>query len=142
VWPEGKERLLLPSGRVRVSKLDPADRTLEFIGEDVIDHTPRNETVKIRLGEAFDVVGERIRSDFTIDNAAKRMTETFRIELRNQKSAPQKVRVIERPYRWTNWQITKKNTDFVKLDSGTMAFDVEIASEATRTIEYTVLYTW
>jgi len=132
----------LPKGKIRVYKEDPADGTLEFIGEDLIDHTPRNETVKIRLGEAFDVVGERIRSDFTIDNAAKRMTETFRIELRNQKSAPQKVRVIERPYRWTNWQITKKNTDFVKLDSGTMAFDVEIASEATRTIEYTVLYTW
>ena len=132
----------LPKGKIRVYKEDPADGTLEFIGEDLIDHTPRNETVRIRLGEAFDVVGERIRSDFTIDNAAKRMTETFRIELRNQKSAAQKVRVIERPYRWTNWQITRKNTEFEKLDSGTMAFDVELPSEGSRTIEYTVLYTW
>ncbi len=132
----------LPKGKIRVYKEDPSDGTLEFIGEDLIDHTPRNETVKIRLGEAFDVVGERIRSDFTIDNAAKRMTETFRIELRNQKSAAQKVRVIERPYRWTNWQITRKNTEFEKLDSGTMAFDVELPSEGSRTIEYTVLYTW
>jgi len=132
----------LPKGKIRVYKEDPADGTLEFIGEDLIDHTPRNETVKIRLGEAFDVVGERIRTDFTIDNAAKRMTESFRIELRNQKSAAQKVRVIERPYRWTNWQIVKKNTEFAKLDSGTIAFEVEIGSEATRAIEYTVNYTW
>jgi len=132
----------LPKGKVRVYKEDPADGTLEFIGEDLIDHTPRNETVKIRLGEAFDVVGERIRTDFAVDNAAKRMSETFRIELRNQKSAAQKVRVIERPYRWTNWQITKKNAEFEKLDSGTIAFEVEIGSEDKRTIEYTVNYSW
>lgn len=132
----------LPKGKIRVYKEDPADGTLEFIGEDLIDHTPRNETVKIRLGEAFDVVGERIRSDFTIDNAAKRMTETFKIELRNQKSAAQKVRVIERPYRWTNWQITKKNSEFEKLDSGTIAFEVDLPSEGAKTIEYTVVYTW
>lgn len=132
----------LPKGKIRVYKEDPSDGTLEFIGEDLIDHTPRNETVKIRLGEAFDVVGERIRSDFTIDNAARRMTETFRIELRNQKSAAQKVRVIERPYRWTNWEITAKNTEFAKLDSGTIAFEVDVPSEGARTIEYTVRYSW
>ncbi len=132
----------LPKGKIRVYKEDSSDGTLEFIGEDLIDHTPRNETVKIRLGEAFDVVGERMRSDFTIDNATKRMTETFKIELRNQKSAAQRVRVIERPYRWTNWQITKKNTEFEKLDSGTIAFELDIPSEGTKTIEYTVVYTW
>ena len=132
----------LPKGKIRVYKEDPSDGTLEFIGEDLIDHTPRNETVKIRLGEAFDVVGERIRSDFTIDNAARRMTETFKIELRNQKSAAQKVRVIERPYRWTNWEITAKNTEFAKLDSGTIAFEVDVPSEGARTIEYTVRYSW
>ncbi|CAN0438192.1 unnamed protein product, partial [Phaeothamnion confervicola] len=49
----------LPSGRIRVSKLDVADKTLEFIGENVIDHTPKNENVLIKLGSAFDVVGER-----------------------------------------------------------------------------------
>ena len=132
----------LPKGKIRVYKEDPSDGTLEFIGEDLIDHTPRNETVKIRLGEAFDVVGERIRSDFTIDNAARRMTETFKIELRNQKSAAQKVRVIERPYRWTNWEITAKNTEFAKLDSGTLASEVDVPSEGARTIEYTVRYSW
>ncbi len=132
----------LPAGKIRVYKEDSSDGTLEFVGEDLIAHTPRNETVKIRLGEAFDVVGERTRTDFTIDNAAKRMTETFRIEVRNQKSSAQKVRVLERLYRWTNWKIENQNTPFEKLDSGTIAFDLEVPSEGKKTIEYKVIYTW
>ncbi len=132
----------LPSGKIRVYKEDPADGTLEFVGEDLIQHTPRNETVKIRLGEAFDVVGERKRTDFTIDNAAKRMTETFEVEVRNQKSRPQTVRVLERLYRWSNWKVTGESDRFEKLDSGTIAFDATIGAEETRTIRYTVTYTW
>ena len=57
----------LPAGRIRVSRLDAADNSLEFIGEDVIDHTPRDETVRVQLGSAFDVVGERKQVDFTSD---------------------------------------------------------------------------
>src|SRR5262249_26028910 len=49
----------LPAGRVRVSRIDPADGSLEFIGEDVIGHTPKDENVTLQLGTAFDVVGER-----------------------------------------------------------------------------------
>ncbi len=132
----------LPAGKIRVYKEDSADGTLEFVGEDLIAHTPRNETVKIRLGEAFDVVGERTRTDFTIDNAAKRMTETFRIEIRNQKSSAQKVRVMERLYRWTNWKIENQNTPFEKLESGTIAFDLDVPSEGKKVVEYKVTYSW
>jgi hypothetical protein len=57
----------LPSGRIRVSKLDPADASLEFIGEDTIDHTPKDEEVLIKLGSAFDVVGERKQIDFRVE---------------------------------------------------------------------------
>jgi hypothetical protein len=132
----------LPAGKVRVYKEDPADGTLEFVGEDLIGHTPRNETVKVRLGEAFDVVGERTRTDFSVDNAARRMTETIKVEVRNQKSVAQKVRVLERPYRWTNWQLTQQSDDFTKLDSATIAFDVEIPAEGTKIITYTATYAW
>ena len=132
----------LPAGKVRVYKEDPADGTLEFVGEDLIGHTPRNETVKVKLGEAFDVVGERTRTDFSIDNAARRMTETITVEVRNQKPVAQKVRVLERPYRWTNWEITRKSDDFTKLDSATIAFDVEIPAEGTKVITYTATYAW
>ena len=132
----------LPAGKVRVYKEDPADGTLEFVGEDLIGHTPRNETVKVKLGEAFDVVGERTRTDFSVDNAARRMTETIKVEVRNQKSVAQKVRVLERPYRWTNWQLTQQSDDFTKLDSATIAFDVEIPAEGTKIITYTATYAW
>ena len=132
----------LPAGKVRVYKEDPADGTLEFVGEDLIQHTPRNETVKVRLGEAFDVVGERTRTDFSIDNGAKRMTETIAVEVRNQKPRAQRVRVIERPYRWTNWSISGNSADFTKLDSGTVAFDVDVPAEGKVTVKYTATYTW
>jgi hypothetical protein len=131
----------LPAGKVRVYKEDPADGTLEFVGEDLIGHTPRNETVKVRLGESFDVVAERVRTDFTIDEAARRMTETFRIEVRNQKSAAQKVRVMERLFRWTNWKVETSDA-FEKLDSNTVAFDVEVPPEGKRVVQYRVTYTW
>lgn len=132
----------MPAGKIRCYKMDDADGTLEFIGEDIISHTPRNETVKVKLGEAFDVVGERTRTDFSIDNAAKRMTETFRIEVRNQKAVAQKVRVIEPLYRWSNWKITMQNRGFTKVDSGTIAFDLDIPAEGKADISYTVTYTW
>ena len=132
----------LPAGKVRVFKTDADDGALEFIGEDLIDHTPRNETVRVKLGESFDVVGERTRTDFTIDTAAKRMTESFRIEVRNQKSAAQRVKVVEHLFRWTNWSITKKSDDFTRTDASTTVWEVDVPSEGKRTIEYTVVYTW
>jgi hypothetical protein len=132
----------LPAGKIRCYKMDDADGTLEFIGEDIIGHTPRNETVKVKLGEAFDVVGERTRTDFTIDNGARRMTETFKIEIRNQKAASQKVRVVERQYRWTNWKITANNQPFTKIDSDNIAFDVVVNPEGKAEIVYTVTYSW
>ncbi len=132
----------LPSGKVRVYKEDPADGTLEFIGEDLIEHTPRNETVRIKLGEAFDVVGERKRMDFQIDTNAKRMSESFRIEIRNQKATAQSVRVLERLFRWKNWKIENANAKFAKVDAGTIAFDAEVPPEGKKVIEYTVVYTW
>jgi hypothetical protein len=70
------------------------------------------------------------------------MTETIKVEVRNQKSVAQKVRVLERPYRWTNWQLTQQSDDFTKLDSATIAFDVEIPAEGTKIITYTATYAW
>lgn len=99
----------LPAGRVRVSKLDTADQTLEFIGEDVIDHTPRNEQVLIKMGSAFDVVGERRQVNFSVDTSRKTMTEEIEVKVRNQKKETVTVMVKENLYRWTNWQITAKN---------------------------------
>jgi hypothetical protein len=132
----------LPAGRIRVNKADPADGTLEFIGEDVLDHTPKNENVKIRLGSAFDVVGERRQVNFTVDTSRKSMTEEIEVKLRNHKKEAVTVIVKENLYRWTNWQITAKTHDFEKQDARTVHFPLKIAAGGETVLRYTVHYSW
>ncbi len=132
----------LPAGRVRVSKADTADKALEFIGEDVIDHTPRNEKVLIKLGSAFDVVGERRQVDFKVDTTRKTMTEEIEVKVRNQKKEPVTVIVKENLYRWLNWQITARSHDFQKQDARTIHFPLKLAAGAEGVVRYTVQYTW
>lgn len=132
----------LPKGRIRVSKLDPADGSLEFIGEDVIDHTPKDEQVLIRLGSAFDVVGERKQLDFKVDTARHWMDETIEIKLRNHKQEPVDVIVKENLYRWVNWEITQKSHEFEKIDARTVHFPVRVEKDGETTVRYSVHYTW
>jgi hypothetical protein len=132
----------LPKGRIRVNQVDTDDGSLEFIGEDVIDHTPKNETVLIRMGEAFDVVGERRQVDFTIDSRRRTIDETIEIRLRNHKEQGVRVIVKENLYRWSNWQITEKSHDFEKQDARTVHFPVTVEPEAEVVVTYTVHYSW
>ena len=132
----------LPAGRIRVSQLDTADGSLEFIGEDVIDHTAKDEEVLIKLGSAFDVVGERVQKDFKADNRRDWIEETIEIKVRNHKDEAVKVIVKESLYRWTNWKITENSHDFEKIDSRTIYFPVTIKKDGEVTISYTVHYSW
>ncbi|MCI3952334.1 MAG: hypothetical protein K0R53_1832 [Burkholderiales bacterium] len=132
----------LPSGRVRVNKLDRADATLEFIGEDKIDHTPRNEKVLIKMGSAFDVVGERRQVNFSIDTSRRTMTEEIEVKLRNHKRESVTVIVKENLYRWVNWQITSKSHDFKKQDARTVHFPLKVAADGETILRYTVHYSW
>lgn len=111
----------LPSGRVRVSKLDEADGGLEFIGEDVIKHTPRNEEILIRTGQSFDVVGERKQVDFNYDASRKHGRDDRGRGPQPQKE-PVQVIIQERMYRWTNWQFVGQVPDNKKLDATTVQF--------------------
>ncbi len=132
----------LPAGRIRVSQLDKADGSLEFIGEDTIDHTPKDEEVLIKMGSAFDVVGERRQVDFKVDSNRKWMEETIEIKLRNHKDEPVKVIAKETLYRWTNWQILDSSHKYEKQDARTIYFPVTIEPDGEVTIEYKVKYTW
>jgi hypothetical protein len=134
--------LPLPAGRIRVSQLDAADGSLEFIGEDRIDHTPKDEAVRIKLGSAFDVVGERRQVDFSVDSKARWMEEEVEIKLRNHKEQPVDVVVKENLYRWTNWKIIAKSHDFTKEDARTVVFPVHVAKDGEATVRYRVRYTW
>ncbi|MGH8773307.1 MAG: DUF4139 domain-containing protein, partial [Burkholderiales bacterium] len=132
----------LPSGRIRVSKLDPADQSLEFVGEDTIDHTPKNEKVLIKMGSAFDVVGERRQVDFSVDTKARTMTEEIEIKLRNHKSEPVTVIAKENLYRWINWKIASKTHDYERVDARTVHFPVKIAKDGEAIVRYRVQYSW
>ncbi|HWQ37155.1 MAG TPA: hypothetical protein VNM24_00895 [Burkholderiales bacterium] len=132
----------LPAGRVRVAKADDADGSLEFIGEDRIDHTPKNETIQLMLGNAFDVVGSRRQMDFRVDSNRNTMTEEIEVKLRNSKDQPVRVIVKENLYRWTNWKITQANHSWERQDSRTIHFPVEVPSNGETTVRYTVRYTW
>jgi hypothetical protein len=132
----------LPAGRVRVSKLDTADDSLEFIGEDRIDHTPRNETVLLKLGSAFDVVGERRQVDFSIDTGRKVITEEIEVKIRNRKEEPVRVIVKENLYRWSNWKIVSSSHAFEKQDARTIHIPVTVAADKEAVVRYTVRYTW
>jgi len=132
----------LPAGRIRVNQLDPADGSLEFIGEDVISHTPRNEPVLIEMGNAFDVVGERSQTDFRVDTRTRNLWETFEIRLRNHKEVAADIVVLENLYRAANWEIENASAPFVKENSNRIRFDLNVPSEGERVIRYTVHYSW
>jgi hypothetical protein len=132
----------LPAGRIRVSQLDKADSSLEFIGEDRIDHTPKDEQVRVKLGSAFDVVGERRQIDFAVDTKARWMEEEVEIKLRNHKDLPVEVIVKENLYRWSTWKMVSKSHEFTKEDARTIHFPVKVAKDGETVVRYRVRYTW
>ena len=132
----------LPAGRIRVMQLDSADGGLEFIGEDVIDHTPRNEDVLIEMGNAFDVVGERKQTDFRLDLRTRNLWETFEIRLRNHKDEAVSVVVLENLYRSANWKIEDASQGHQKENSNRIRFDVDVPSEQEVVLTYTAHYSW
>ncbi len=133
--------LPLPKGRVRFYSQDD-DRQLEFVGENEIDHTPRGELVRLYIGNSFDLVGERKRTDFKTNEANKWSEESFEIKVRNRKKEAAEIRVIEHLYRWNNWSILEKTQDYVKTDAQTVEFHVPLQPDEEKTINYKVHYNW
>lgn len=132
----------LPRGLLRFYREDD-DGQLEFTGENYIDHTPKDEKVRVYTGNAFDLVGERRRTDYKIDTSHDWLDEAFEIKIRNRKEKDTvEFRVVEHLYRWINWDIVEKSHDFEKTDSQTIEFRVEVPPGQERTITYKVHYTW
>jgi hypothetical protein len=132
----------LPAGRIRVSQLDTADGSLEFIGEDRLDHTPKDERVRIKLGSAFDVVGERKQVDFAIDTRARWLEEEVELRVRNRKSEAVEVSVVEGLYRTANWKMLTRSQEYTRQDARTVVFPLKIASDAEAVVRYRVRYSW
>jgi hypothetical protein len=131
----------LPKGKVRVYKRDD-DGKEQFIGEDEIDHTPKDEEIKLYLGNAFDIVGERAQKDFKSLAAGRIVEETIEIKVRNHKKESVDVMVYEHPWRWSQWEIVKSSGEWQKVDQTTMRFPVKVGSDQERVISYTIRYSW
>jgi hypothetical protein len=132
----------LPKGRMRFYRKGD-DGQLEFTGENTIDHTPKDELIRVYTGDAFDIVGERRRTDYRIDTNRNWLDETFEIKLRNHKEKDAvEIRVVEHLYRWINWEIVEKSDTFLKTESQTMEFRVQVPPGGEKTITYKVHYTW
>jgi len=130
----------LPEGSVRVYRKD--GEQLEFVGEDHIGHTPKNEKVTLTLGNAFDLVGERKRTNFQLDTSRRVMDESFEIKLRNQGKNMVEIRVVEHLTRAANWTVSAKSMNFDALNSHTIQFNAKVPSEGETIVTYTVHYTW
>jgi len=130
----------LPKGIVRVFKED-VDGGAEFVGEDSIDHTPKDETISLLLGEAFDVVGERIQKAYQ-QRGDREVIETIEITLRNHKAEDITVHVIEHLYRAQDAEITDATLEYEMLDASTVQFLVDVEADGEVTFEYTVDYRW
>jgi hypothetical protein len=133
--------MALPKGRLRFYRRD-ADGQLEFIGEDKIDHTPQDETIRVNTGNAFDLAGERKETNYNVDNSHRTLDESFEIKLRNHKKEPVEIRVLEHLYRWNNWEITDHSNAFVKTGANTIEFRAQLQPDEEKTLYYTVHYSW
>jgi hypothetical protein len=114
----------------------------QFIGEDEIDHTPKDEQVRLYLGNAFDIVGERAQKDFKSMAAGRIVEETIEIKVRNHKNEPVAVQVYEHPWRWSEWEIIRSNVEWEKIDQTTLQFPVSLGKDSEKTVTYTIRYSW
>jgi hypothetical protein len=131
----------LPKGRLRFYRRD-TDGHPEFIGENSIDHTPKDETLRIYTGNAFDLVGERKRTNFHVESSQRWIDETFEIRVRNHKKDAASVRVVEHLYRCNNWKLTDQSTPSHKTDAQTIEFPVTVKADGETVVTYTVHYSW
>ena len=131
----------LPAGVVRCYLKD-SDGKPEFIGENRIDHTPDGERMHLYSGNAFDLTGERVQSDFACDGNQRTCDEGFRIVLRNHRQQPAEVTVVEHLYRGVNWAIRMPSTPFTKLDAHTIEFVVTVPANGELPVGYQAHYSW
>jgi hypothetical protein len=125
----------LPRGVVRVYKRDPDD-ALQFIGEDRIDHTPEDEDIRIRMGDAFDVVAERAQTDYRVLESGKLYESAYRVEIRNHKDDDITVQVME--VIPGDWEITSSSHKFEKETSNRVRFALPVKAKGETELTYRV----
>ncbi|PWB72363.1 DUF4139 domain-containing protein [candidate division GN15 bacterium] len=127
----------LPEGRVRMFKADD-DGSLILLGEDQIDHTPKDEELDIKVGYAFDISAEeRLANQRQISSRVEE--RDYEVEIRNHKSEPVTVKVDKKL--WGFWEVVKAGFEYRKKDAYTLQFNVPVAANDTAIARYTVRFT-
>jgi len=130
----------MPKGVVRVYKKDAAGNA-QFVGEDRIDHTPKNETVRLKLGEAFDLTADKKQSDFKRRDSTSPWSyvyeSSYEIVLRNAKK--ERATVVVREPVPGDWSMLEETHRHVKAAAGTAEWKIDIPPEGTATLRYRVL---
>ena len=130
--------LPIPAGKIRVYKSDE-DQSQVYLGEDQIDHTAKDEKIRLYVGDAFDVVGERKQINYKqLSDRARE--ETWEIKLRNHKKDDIEVLVTEQL--WGDWEIRESSHTYNKKDAQTLEFLIGLKKDTEVTVKYTVLYRW
>ncbi len=135
---ENRMGMPLPRGKVRVYK---GDRTgnLQFVGEDLVDHTPRDETVRLYIGDAFDVVGERKVMD-TRQVSDRVQEQTVQVSIRNHKDAAAQVAVVE--HLQGDWEILRSSHRWEKKDATTVELPLSVPRDGETVVTYTYRWRW
>lgn len=128
----------LPKGTVRVYKRDHTGAQ-QFIGEDLIDHTPRDEELRIKMGEAFDVVGDRRQMDYTVISSCV-SESTWRVDLRNHKEEDVEVMLVE-PV-GGDWEILSSTHPYEQIDAWTFTMTPAVEADGETRVEYRVRARW
>ena len=133
--------LALPKGKLRFYSQDD-DRQLEFVGENEIDHTPKNEVIRVFTGNSFDLVGQRRLVSQTENSSEHIATQTIEVKVRNRKKEPAEIRVVEHANRGGNWTLTAQSQSHEKKDATTFEFRAPLQPDEEKVITYTIRYTW
>ena len=124
----------LPKGTVRIFKPD-SEGSLQFIREHRINHTARNETVKLYVGDAFDIVGEKIQTDYSNDRGVTLMS--YKVKLKNRKKSGEAVVVTVPVSVYGDWKVLSASHDYVKKDAWTIEFSVTVPADSTTELTWT-----
>jgi hypothetical protein len=127
----------LPKGVLRVYKKD-SQGNAQFVGEDNIDHTPKNETVRLKLGEAFDVTADKKQTDFKVLPRPSKNTNAyesaFELVLKNAKK--QKVTVTVQEPISGDWKIVSESAPHIKVNSHLAEWKIDIPAESSTKLTY------
>ncbi len=128
----------LPAGVVRLFKADSKGQA-QFVGEDRIEHTPKDEKLRLYTGNAFDVKGEAVQTEYK--DLGKGYSASYKVTLKNHKEKEDVVVTVNVPI-YGDWSMTASNFDYVKKDANTAEFQIPVPADSEVVLTYSFKVVW